>query len=53
MTEQLSLIVKTIPITEATQFLEDVCVFIKEKQTYTDVLPRLDILSRGDTFGAK
>ncbi|XP_043656960.1 uncharacterized protein LOC122624984 [Drosophila teissieri] len=52
-TEQLSLIVKTIPITEATQFLEDVCVFIKEKQTYTDVLPRLDILSRGDTFGAK
>ncbi|KAH8412672.1 hypothetical protein KR009_004427 [Drosophila setifemur] len=52
-TEQLSLIVKTIPITEATQFLEDVSVFIKEKQTYTDVLPRLDILSQGDKFGAK
>ncbi|XP_016964700.1 uncharacterized protein LOC108034332 [Drosophila biarmipes] len=52
-TEQLSVIVKTIPISEATQFLEDVNVFIKEKQTYTDVLPRLDILSRGDTFGAK
>ncbi|KAH8298382.1 hypothetical protein KR018_012191, partial [Drosophila ironensis] len=51
--EQLSLIVKTIPITEATQFLEDVSVFIKEKQTYTDILPRLDILSRGDKFGAK
>ncbi|KAH8334617.1 hypothetical protein KR059_012407 [Drosophila kikkawai] len=51
--DQLSLIVKTIPITEATQFLEDVSVFIKEKQTYTDVLPRLDILSRGDKFGAK
>ncbi|KAH8282527.1 hypothetical protein KR054_008210 [Drosophila jambulina] len=51
--EKLSLIVKTIPITEATQFLEDVSVFIKEKQTYTDVLPRLDILSRGDKFGAK
>jgi len=52
-TEQLSVIVKTIPISEATQFLEDVNVFIKEKQTYTDILPRLDILSRGDTFGAK
>ncbi|BFF93391.1 uncharacterized protein DMAD_11252 [Drosophila madeirensis] len=51
--EQLSLIVKTIPITEATQFLEDVSVFIKEKQTYTDILPRLEILSRGDKFGAK
>nr|XP_016927954.1 uncharacterized protein LOC108008584 [Drosophila suzukii] len=51
--EQLSVIVKTIPISEATQFLEDVNVFIKEKQTYTDILPRLDILSRGDTFGAK
>ncbi|XP_037709110.1 uncharacterized protein LOC119546702 [Drosophila subpulchrella] len=52
-TEVLSVIVKTIPISEATQFLEDVNVFIKEKQTYTDILPRLDILSRGDTFGAK
>ncbi|KAH8404810.1 hypothetical protein KR222_004250 [Zaprionus bogoriensis] len=51
--EQLSLIVKTIPIAEDTQFLEDVRVFIKEKQTYTDVLPRLDILSNGSKFGAK
>ncbi|XP_068150733.1 uncharacterized protein [Drosophila tropicalis] len=51
--EQLSLIVKTIPITQDTQFLEDVRVFIKEKQTYTDILPRLDILSNGHKFGAK
>ncbi|KAL7738779.1 hypothetical protein ACLKA6_014554 [Drosophila palustris] len=51
--EKLSLIVKTIPISEDTQFLEDVSVFIKEKQTYTDVLPRLDILSNGSRFGAK
>nr|XP_043067418.1 uncharacterized protein LOC122321484 [Drosophila bipectinata] len=51
--EQLSLIVKTIPITEATQFLEDVSAFTKEKQTYTDVLPRLEVLSRNDKFGAK
>lgn len=51
--EKLSLIVKTIPITEDTKFLEDVCVYIKEKQTYTDMLPRLDILSNGSTFGPK
>lgn len=51
--EKISLIVKTIPITEETKFLEDVSVFIKEKQTYTDVLPRLDILSNGSIFGPK
>ncbi|XP_034099229.2 uncharacterized protein LOC117564519 [Drosophila albomicans] len=51
--ENLSLIVKTIPISKETQFLEDVKVFIKEKQTYTDILPRLDILSDGSKFGAK
>ncbi|TDG43443.1 hypothetical protein AWZ03_010145 [Drosophila navojoa] len=51
--EQLSLIVKTIPITEETKFLEDVKVFIKEKQTYTDILPRLEVLTNGDRFGAK
>ncbi|XP_062133619.1 uncharacterized protein LOC133843874 [Drosophila sulfurigaster albostrigata] len=51
--ENLSLIVKTIPISPDTQFLEDVSVFIKEKQTYTDILPRLDILSNGSKFGAK
>lgn len=51
--EKLSLIVKTIPISKDTQFLEDVSVFIKEKQTYTDVLPRLDILTNGSKFGAK
>ncbi|XP_037937470.1 uncharacterized protein LOC119671046 [Teleopsis dalmanni] len=51
--EKLSLIVKTIPITQETQFLEDVGVFIKEKLTYTDVLPRLEILTNGEKFGAK
>ncbi|ALC38389.1 CG9498 [Drosophila busckii] len=51
--EQTSIIVKTIPIAKETQFLEDVSVFIKEKQTYTDVLPRLEILTEGDKFGAK
>lgn len=51
--QQISLIVKTIPITPETQFLEDVGVFVKEKLTYFDVLPRLSILSNGDQFGAK
>jgi len=51
--EQLSLIVKVIPISKATQLLQDAGVFIKEKQTYTDVLPRLEILSNGDAFGPR
>jgi len=51
--ELLSLIVKVIPISQATQLLQDAGVFIKEKQTYTDVLPRLEILSNGDAFGPR
>ncbi|XP_005184680.1 uncharacterized protein LOC101898023 [Musca domestica] len=51
--EKISLIVKTIPISTETQFLEDVGVFVKEKLTYTDVLPRLAILTESDVFGAK
>ncbi|XP_033149223.1 uncharacterized protein LOC108603861 [Drosophila busckii] len=49
--DNISLIVKTISSDK--QFLEDVRVFIKERQTYTDVLPRLEILTNGDRFGAK
>jgi len=51
--EHLSLIVKVIPISKATQLLQDAGVFIKEKQTYTDVLTRLEILSNGDAFGPR
>ncbi|XP_018800095.1 PREDICTED: uncharacterized protein LOC108975815 [Bactrocera latifrons] len=50
--EQRSLIVKTIPISKDTRFLEDVGVFLKEKITYFDVLPRLQILVDGEKFGA-
>ncbi|XP_050328952.1 uncharacterized protein LOC126758641 [Bactrocera neohumeralis] len=50
--EQRSLIVKTIPISKDTRFLEDVGVFLKEKITYLDVLPRLQILVDGQKFGA-
>lgn len=51
--QQISLIVKTIPITKELQFLDDVGVFIKEKIIYNDVLPRLNILMEGNKFGAK
>jgi len=51
--ELLSLIVKVIPISQATQLLQDAGVFIKEKQTYIDVLPRLEILSNRDVFGPR
>ncbi|XP_054087223.1 uncharacterized protein LOC105215606 [Zeugodacus cucurbitae] len=50
--EQRSLIVKTIPVTKDTRFLEDVGVFLKEKLTYLDVLPRLEILVGGSRFSA-
>ncbi|XP_039961688.1 uncharacterized protein LOC120775533 [Bactrocera tryoni] len=50
--EQRSLIVKTIPISKDTRFLEDVGVFLKEKITYLDVLPRLQILVDDQKFGA-
>ena len=51
--EKKSVIVKTIPVSPETQFLQDVQVFIKEKLTYCDVLPKLEILGEGDTFGAR
>lgn len=50
--EQRSLIVKIIPISEGTRFLEDIGVFLKEKLTYLDVLPRLQILVDGPKFSA-
>ncbi|XP_017487444.1 PREDICTED: uncharacterized protein LOC108375808 [Rhagoletis zephyria] len=50
--EKLSLIIKTIPITKETRFLEDAGVFLKEKFTYLDVLPRLEILLDGHKFSA-
>uniref|UniRef100_W8C416 CHK kinase-like domain-containing protein n=1 Tax=Ceratitis capitata TaxID=7213 RepID=W8C416_CERCA len=53
MREQIRLIVKTIPINEDMRFLADVGVFLKEKQTYLDILPRLEILVDGQKFGAK
>ncbi|XP_039959784.1 uncharacterized protein LOC120774315 [Bactrocera tryoni] len=50
--EQRSLIVKSIPVPEDIRFLEDVGVFLKEKMTYLDVLPRLQVLVPCPKFGA-
>ena len=48
--EQIYLIIKTIP---ESQFLEDAGVFLKEVITYSDVIPRLEILANDEQFGAK
>ncbi|XP_067635735.1 uncharacterized protein [Eurosta solidaginis] len=52
--EELALIVKTIVITPATQFLEELAVYLREKIFYFDVLGRLEVLI-GDRskFGPK
>ncbi|XP_018800063.1 PREDICTED: uncharacterized protein LOC108975792 [Bactrocera latifrons] len=50
--EQRSLIVKSIPVSKDTRFLEDIGVFLKEKMTYLDLLPRLQVLVPCPKFGA-
>ncbi|KAM7347494.1 uncharacterized protein ACRADG_007062 [Cochliomyia hominivorax] len=52
--EEISLIVKSIAITPATQFLDDLSVFLTEKVFYLDVLEKLELLiADGSKFGAK
>ncbi|KAL5277994.1 hypothetical protein ACFFRR_002938 [Megaselia abdita] len=51
--EELSVIIKCIPITEATQFLENVGVYVVEKSMYQDIIPRMEILLSNSNFGAK
>ncbi|XP_039959787.1 uncharacterized protein LOC120774316 isoform X3 [Bactrocera tryoni] len=50
--EQRSLIVKSIPVSKDTRFLEDLGVFLKEKITFLDVLPRLQVLVSCPNLGA-
>uniref|UniRef100_A0A0K8WMQ0 Uncharacterized protein n=1 Tax=Bactrocera latifrons TaxID=174628 RepID=A0A0K8WMQ0_BACLA len=50
--EQRSLIVKSIPIPKDTSFFEDVGVFLKEKITFFDVMPRLQVLVPCPKFSA-
>ncbi|XP_068158779.1 LOW QUALITY PROTEIN: uncharacterized protein [Drosophila tropicalis] len=52
--EELALIVKSIAITPATQFLEELAVYLREKIFYFDVLGKLEVLiGDGTKFGAK
>ncbi|ALC48450.1 CG9497 [Drosophila busckii] len=52
--EELQLIVKIIAITPATQFLEELAVYLREKVFYFDVLGKLQVLiGDGCQFGAK
>ena len=52
--KDVALIIKSISISPATQFLEDLAVFLKEKIFYYDVLGKLEVLSGGNCkFGAK
>lgn len=54
LAESISVIVKSITITPATQFLEDLGVFFREKIFYSDVLGKLELLiADGSKFGAK
>lgn len=41
---QLAVIVKSIPRIESVEFIEDLQVYLKEKITYYEVLPRLELL---------
>ncbi|XP_022210470.2 uncharacterized protein LOC111066298 [Drosophila obscura] len=52
--EELAMIVKSIAITPATQFLEELAVYLREKIFYFDVLGKLEVLiGDGSKFGAK
>ncbi|KAH8397964.1 hypothetical protein KR222_007509, partial [Zaprionus bogoriensis] len=52
--EELALIVKSIAITPATQFLQELAVYLREKIFYFDVLGKLEVLiGDGSKFGAK
>lgn len=50
--DSISLIIKSIPQTEATEFLVDLNVFLKEKIVYNNVLPRLEVLFKDDIIFA-
>ncbi|EDW02990.1 uncharacterized protein LOC6562380 [Drosophila grimshawi] len=52
--QQLALIVKSIPRIDNVEFIEDLQVYLKEKCTYFEVLPRLELLMQCKVrFGPK
>ncbi|XP_016970969.1 uncharacterized protein LOC108038649 [Drosophila rhopaloa] len=42
--QQMVFIVKSIPRQDSVEFIEDLEVYLKEKITYTEVLPRLELM---------
>ncbi|KAM8715330.1 hypothetical protein ACLKA7_002394 [Drosophila subpalustris] len=44
--QKLAVIVKSIPHIESVEFIEDLQVYLKEKITYYEVLPRLELLMK-------
>ncbi|EDW37455.1 GL26274 [Drosophila persimilis] len=44
--QHMMFIVKSIPRVESVEFIEDLQVYLKEKVTYHDVLPRLELLMK-------
>ncbi|XP_055842780.1 uncharacterized protein LOC129909734 [Episyrphus balteatus] len=51
--ESISVIVKSIPLTDASQFLEHLRVFLKEKIFYNNMLPRMEVLMDKVKFGPR
>lgn len=51
--ENVSVIVKSIPVTEGMQFLLDLKVFLKEKIFYNIMLPRMEILLDNTKLGGR
>jgi len=52
--KNLSVIIKSMPISTSNEFLNDLKVFIKEKTTYYEILPRMELFLKGnERFGAR
>lgn len=52
--KNVSVIIKSMPVTKSIDFLEDMKVFLKEKIFYNHVLPIMEIfMNDGKQFGAK
>lgn len=51
--DNISVIVKSIPLTDHSQFLAHLRVFLKEKIFYNNVLPRMEVLMDGVKFGPR
>lgn len=51
--ESISVIVKSIPLTDHSQFLDHLRVYLKEKIFYNNMLPRMEVLMDNVKFGPR